>query len=353
MDMVSFAANAPKAELHVHIEGSFEPERMFALAKRNGIRLPFASVEEIKEAYNFANLQEFLDIYYQGMAVLRCEEDFFDLTTTYLQRAAADNVIHTEIFFDPQAHLERGIPFAEQIRGIHRALEKGKTRLGMSSRLIMCFLRHLSEESALATLAEAERHLSMIDGVGLDSSEKGYPPRLFRTVFARARALGLHVVAHAGEEGPPSYVREALELLQVERIDHGNRALEDPALTRHLAETGTPLTVCPLSNLKLQVIPDMRRHPLKAMLDAGLKAMVNSDDPAYFGGYVNDNYAAVIRALDLDRRHIETLLRNSFTAAFVPEAEKNALLARLEQYFSGNGTGAGESDPVQGWKNIV
>jgi adenosine deaminase len=335
MDMVSFAANAPKAELHIHIEGSFEPELMFALARRNGIRLPYSSVEDLRHAYNFSNLQEFLDIYYQGMAVLRREEDFFDLTMAYLQRAAADNVIHTEIFFDPQAHLERGIAFAEVIKGIHQALQAGKTRFGLSSRLIMCFLRHLSEESALATLAEAESFLPLIDGVGLDSSEKDHPPRLFTAVFARARALGLHVVAHAGEEGPPSYVREALDLLQVERIDHGNRALEDPGLTRHLAETAIPLTVCPLSNLKLRVIPAMRRHPLKTMLDAGLVATVNSDDPAYFGGYVNDNYAAVIRALGLERKHVETLLRNSFTTAFVPAAEKNVMLARLERYFSG------------------
>ena len=334
MDLVSFAANAPKAELHIHIEGSLEPELMLALARKNAVNLPYASVEEIRQAYNFKNLQEFLDIYYQGMAVLRTEGDFFDLTMAYLQRAATENIIHTEIFFDPQAHLERGVAFADVVGGIHRALQAGKSRFGLSSRLIMCFLRHLSEKSALTTLAEAEDYLPMIDGVGLDSSEIGHPPRLFTSVFARARALGLHLVAHAGEEGPPSYVKEALDLLQVERVDHGNRALEDPGLTRHLAESAMPLTVCPLSNLKLQVCPDMNRHPLKTMLDAGLMATVNSDDPAYFGGYVNANYAAVIRALGLDRRQIESLLRNSFTAAFAPEMDKNAMLARLEHYIS-------------------
>ncbi len=331
-DLISLAANAPKAELHLHIEGSFEPELMFAIAQRNGVKLPFASVEDIRAAYNFSNLQEFLDIYYQGMSVLLCERDFYDLTWAYLKRAAADNVIHTEIFFDPQGHTARGVAFADAIGGIARALGDAQDKLGMSSKLIMCFLRHLSEEDALATLEEAQPFMALIDGVGLDSSEIGHPPSKFERVFAKARELGLHIVAHAGEEGPPDYIWQALDILKVERVDHGNRALEDGKLVARLADEGMCLTVCPLSNLKLCVVDDMKAHPIRAMLDAGLKPCINSDDPSYFGGYVNDNFAALIDALPLTRTDVEQLLRNSFEGAFLAAEEKNKALRRLEDY---------------------
>lgn len=333
-DLTAFAANAPKAELHLHIEGSFEPELMFEIATRNAVKLPFASVEEIRAAYDFANLQEFLDIYYQGMSVLLFEQDFYDLTWAYLQRAAADNVIHTEIFFDPQGHTERGVAFADAVNGIARALRDGQEKLGISYKLILCFLRHLSEEAAMATLQEAEPFLSLIDGVGLDSSEIGHPPSKFERVFAKARALGLRLVAHAGEEGPPSYVWEALDGLKIERVDHGNRALEDDDLVQRLASTGMCLTVCPLSNLKLCVVDDMKDHPILAMLDAGLKPCINSDDPSYFGGYVNDNFAALTAALPLTRGHIEKLLTHSFEGSFMAPADKDAALARLRDYFA-------------------
>ena len=276
----------PKAELHLHIEGSLEPELLFALAARNGVAIPLDSVEAVRAAYDFSNLQDFLDIYYQGMSVLLTEQDFFDLTWAYLERARADNVRHVEIFFDPQGHTERGVAFETALDGIERALKAGEADLGISYRLIMCFLRHLSEEDAFATLEQAMPHLSRIHGVGLDSSEVGHPPSKFARVFARARELGLHVTAHAGEEGPPEYVHEALDLLAVERIDHGNRALEDDALAQRIADEGLTLTVCPLSNLKLCVIRDIADSPIKRMLDLGLKATVNSDDPAYFGGYI-------------------------------------------------------------------
>ena len=332
--LTTLAAKAPKAELHLHIEGSFEPELMFEIARRNGVTLPFASVEEIRAAYDFANLQEFLDIYYQGMSVLLQSRDYYDLTMAYLRRAAADNVIHTEIFFDPQGHTERGVAFADVIGGITRALDEGREKLGISSRLIMCFLRHLSEEEAFATLEQAVPHLDAIAGIGLDSSEVGHPPSKFARVFAKARDMGLHVVAHAGEEGPPDYVWEALDMLKAERIDHGNRALEDDELVARLAREHTCLTVCPLSNLKLCVIDDMKNHPIKAMLDAGLKPCVNSDDPSYFGGSVNANYAALIEALDLSRNDVGQLLRNSFEGAFLEPDEKRAALARLEDYLA-------------------
>ncbi|MDZ4367058.1 MAG: adenosine deaminase, partial [Afipia sp.] len=297
-DRATFIATLPKAELHLHIEGSLEPELMFALAQRNGVAIPFANVEEVRSAYAFSNLQDFLDIYYQGMGVLVTEQDFYDLTAAYLARAHADAVRHVEIFFDPQGHTERGIAFATVVRGITRALDDAQARFGMTSKLIMCFLRHLDEADAEATLDEALPYLDRIDGVGLDSSEVGHPPAKFERVFARARALGLKIVAHAGEEGPPAYVVEALDLLNVDRIDHGNRSLEDPALVARLAARGITLTVCPLSNLKLCVVDDIATHPLKIMLDAGLHATVNSDDPSYFGGYVNANYQAVADALD-------------------------------------------------------
>lgn len=323
-------AALPKAELHLHIEGSLEPEMLFALAQRNGVEIPFASVDEVRAAYDFSNLQDFLDIYYQGMNVLRTRQDFHDLTWAYLQRAAADNVRHVEIFFDPQGHTERGVDFETVIGGITDALAKGEAELGITHRVIMCFLRHLSEDEALAMLAEAEPWLDRIDGVGLDSSEVGHPPSKFARAFARARGLGLHVTAHAGEEGPPEYVREALDLLEVERIDHGNRALEDAALTRRIADEGLTLTVCPLSNLKLCVIPEIAQSPIRRMLDAGLKATINSDDPAYFGGYVGENYRAVAGALELSRDQLLDLAANSFTGSFLPPEAQAPHLAEIE-----------------------
>lgn len=324
----AFIAALPKAELHLHIEGSLEPEMMFALAQRGGVELAFGSVEAIRAAYEFSNLQDFLDIYYQGMAVLRTEQDFHDLTAAYLARAEADNVRHVEIFFDPQGHTARGVAFADVVGGIARALDDAKAR-GITSRLIMCFLRHLSESDAEATLDEALPHLHLIHGVGLDSSEVGHPPDKFARVFARARGLGLKIVAHAGEEGPPDYVWQALDVLGVDRIDHGNRALEDAALVQRIVADGLTLTVCPLSNLKLCVVDDLANHPLRRMLRAGLKATVNSDDPAYFGGYVNANFIAVAEALDLSRDEIITLARNSFTGSFLEPQEQAPHLAAI------------------------
>lgn len=320
----------PKAELHLHIEGSLEPEMLFALAKRNGVSIPFNSPEEVRAAYDFSNLQDFLDIYYQGMSVLQTEQDFYDLTWAYLKRASADNVRHVEIFFDPQGHTERAIEFDTVIEGITRALDDGRTVLGITSRLIMCFLRHLSEEDAQETLEQAVPWLDRIDGVGLDSSELGHPPSKFAMVFARARELGLFLTAHAGEEGPPAYVDEALHQLHVQRIDHGNRALEDPALVHHLARDQVTLTVCPLSNLKLCVIDRIEDSPVKAMLDSGIKATVNSDDPAYFGGYVNDNFVAVAEALDLSREDLLTLARNSFTGSLLSAEDQAPHLAAID-----------------------
>ncbi|WP_188237876.1 adenosine deaminase [Sphingopyxis sp. LK2115] len=328
-ERAAFIAGLPKAELHLHIEGSLEPELMFELARRNGVAIPFANVGEVRAAYAFSNLQDFLDIYYQGMGVLQTEQDFYDLTAAYCTRANADTVRHVEIFFDPQGHTARGVAFETVITGITRALDDAKARYGMTSKLILCFLRHLSEAEAEATLDEALPFLDRIAGVGLDSSELGHPPAGFERVFARARDLGLKLVAHAGEEGPPEYVREALDLLKVDRIDHGNRSLEDPALVARLAASGMTLTVCPLSNLKLCVVDDMADHPLKIMLDAGLKATVNSDDPSYFGGYVNANYQAVADALDLSRDDLVTLARNSFTGSFLSDAEKARHLAAI------------------------
>ncbi len=320
-DLESLIARLPKAELHLHIEGSLEPEMLFALAARNGVAIPFASAAEVRAAYEFSNLQDFLDIYYQGMSVLITEQDFYDLTWAYLDRASADTVRHVEIFFDPQGHTTRGIAFETALDGIERALKDGEARLGISYRLIMCFLRHLSEEEAFATLEQAKPYLHRIHGVGLDSSELGHPPAKFQRVFAIARELGLHVTAHAGEEGPPEYVYEALDLLEVERIDHGNRALEDAALTRRIADEGLTLTVCPQSNLRLCVIPDMASSPVKRMLDLGLKVTVNSDDPAYFGGYLNDNFRSITAALGLSAAQLVQLAENSFTGSFLPPAD--------------------------------
>lgn len=331
-ERATFIALLPKAELHLHIEGSLEPELMFELAQRNDVAIPFASVDEVREAYAFSNLQDFLDIYYQGMGVLQTGQDFYDLTAAYLARAHADAVRHAEIFFDPQGHTARGIAFETVITGITRALDDAKTGYGMTSKLIMCFLRHLSEAEAEATLDQALPYLDRIDGVGLDSSEVGHPPAKFERVFARARDLGLKIVAHAGEEGPPAYVYEALDLLKVDRIDHGNRSLEDPALVARLASEGMTLTVCPLSNLKLCVVDDIANHPLKLMLGAGLHATVNSDDPSYFGGYINANYQAVADALDLSRDDLLTLARNSFTGSFLADDDKARHLAAIDAY---------------------
>jgi adenine deaminase len=331
-DRTAFINGLPKAELHLHLEGSLEPELMFALAKRNGINIPFATIEEVRAAYSFSNLQDFLDIYYQGASVLMVEEDFYDLTMAYLQRVAQDACTHVEVFFDPQTHTDRGIGINVVIGGIARALEDGQRQLGISSKLILCFLRHLNEAAAFATLAAAGPYLDKIFGVGLDSSEVGHPPSKFMNVFKAARDQGLHLFAHAGEEGPPSYIWEALDLLGIDRIDHGNRALEDEALIRRLAKDGLPLTVCPLSNLSLCVVNDLKAHPLKRMLDLGLKVTINSDDPAYFGGYLNANWHAIADALDLSKEDLVTLANNSFTGSYLDEGEKAARVAAIEAW---------------------
>ena len=327
-----FIEGLPKVELHLHIEGSLEPELMFNLAQRNDIDLPFNSVAEVRDAYNFSNLQDFLDIYYRGMSVLQTEQDFFDLTWAYLQKIAAQNVMHTEIFFDPQGHTERGIEFETVLNGITKALNDGEQKLGISSCLIMCFLRHLSEEDAFKTLEQALPHKDKIVGVGLDSSEVGHPPSNFENVFAKAREEGFLVVAHAGEEGPPEYVWEALDLLKVNRVDHGNRSLEDDGLVQRLVDECIPLTVCPLSNLKLCVVSDLRNHPIRKMLDFGLKVTINSDDPSYFGGYMNENFIQVTEALALEESHLTMITRNAIEASFLDESDKSALQQRLEDY---------------------
>jgi adenosine deaminase len=331
-DLDAFIAGLPKAELHMHIEGSLEPELMFELARRNRVDIPFRSVEEVRAAYSFSNLQDFLDIYYQGAEVLRTEEDFRDLAAAYFDRAAADSVRHAEIFFDPQTHTDRGIPFAVAVQGLLAGMDEARERHGLSSKLILCFLRHLDEDAAFATLRDAEPWLDRIEAVGLDSSELGHPPEKFARVFAAAAELGLKRVAHAGEEGPPDYVRQALDLLHVDRLDHGNRSLEDPDLVARLARERITLTVCPLSNLKLCVVDDMAGHPIDLMLREGLRATINSDDPAYFGGYINDNYRAAASARGLDRGQLTTLARNSFEGSFLGEDEKAAHIERLEDY---------------------
>lgn len=334
-DLDAFISGLPKAELHMHIEGSLEPELMFALARRNGVEIPFRSVEEVRAAYSFSNLQDFLDIYYQGANVLLTQEDFRDLAAAYFDRAAADNVVHAEIFFDPQTHTDRGVPFRTVVSGLLAGMDEARERHGITSKLILCFLRHLDEEAAFATLREAEPWIDRIEAVGLDSSELGHPPSKFERVFEAAAAMGLKRVAHAGEEGPADYVWEALDLLKVDRIDHGNRSLDDPALMRRLAEERMTLTVCPLSNLKLCVVPDMEAHPIDRMLAAGLRVTVNSDDPAYFGGYVNDNFRAAAAGRGLGRDELATLARNSFLGSFLGAEEKEPHLARLEAYVSG------------------
>ncbi len=328
----AFISGIPKAELHLHIEGTFEPELMFEIASRNRIKLKYNSVDELKAAYNFNNLQEFLDIYYSGADVLIEEQDFYDLTWAYLQKIHSQNVVHTELFFDPQTHSLRGVPFHKVISGIHRALEDGREKLGISSRIILSILRHLSEESAFLTLQESLEYRDWITAVGLDSSEKGHPPSKFEQVFSKAREEGFLTVAHAGEEGPPEYVWEALNLLQVSRIDHGNRSLEDSLLVDELVKRGMPLTVCPLSNLKLKVVRDMTQHPLVEMLDKGMMATVNSDDPAYFGGYVNENYLAVAKDLNLSKEQIVQLAKNSFAASFLDEDMKQKMIEKVDRF---------------------
>lgn len=325
----------PKAELHMHIEGSLEPELIFALAQRNGVVLPYADVEALRAAYAFTDLQSFLDIYYAGASVLLHEQDFFDMGMAYFRRAAADNVVHAEIFFDPQTHTDRGVPIATVIDGLHRACETARRELNVSALLILCFLRHLSEEAALATLQAALPHRDKFIGVGLDSSERGHPPEKFARIFARCGELGLHRVAHAGEEGPPDYIRSALDVLHVERIDHGVRCLEDPALVARLAAERIPLTVCPLSNVKLCVYPGLAQHRIGELLDAGLCVTINSDDPAYFGGYVNANYLQTFAALpQLTARHAWQFAANSFEASFVGEAQKQGFREALDRAFA-------------------
>ena len=328
---VALARRLPKAELHIHIEGSLEPELIFGLARRNGVALPYASVEALRAAYAFTDLQSFLDIYYAGASLLLHEPDFYDMAWAYFQRAQADHVLHAELFFDPQTHTARGVPMATVINGLSRACADAQARLGISASLILCFLRHLSEDDALATLEAALPHREHFIGVGLDSSEVGHPPEKFVRVFARCRELGLRIVAHAGEEGPPDYIWQALELLQAERIDHGVRCLEDPVLVAELARRRIPLTVCPLSNLKLCVVPTLAEHPMKRLLNAGLCATVNSDDPAYFGGYLNENFEQLVRALHLSQDDVITLARNSFDASFVAADARARLHAALEQ----------------------
>jgi len=330
-DLVALIRRLPKVELHLHIEGSFEPELMFALAQRNGVALPYPSVEALRAAYDFSNLQSFLDLYYAGANVLITEQDFYDLTWAYLTKAHADNLVHTEIFFDPQTHTARGVPFATVLNGILRALDDGKAKFGISYRLIMSFLRHLSEADGFATLDEAMPYLERIDGVGLDSSEQGNPPEKFARLFERCKELGLPRVAHAGEEGPPEYVRQALELLDVARIDHGVRSLEDEELVQRLVDLAMPLTVCPFSNVRLKVVETLAEHNLKQLLERGLMVTVNSDDPAYFGGYLQDNLLACAEVLDLSREQVLTLVKNGFIASWLSDADKAHWLAEVDR----------------------
>lgn len=328
---VALARAIPKAELHIHIEGSLEPELIFALARRNGVKLPYASVEALRAAYAFTDLQSFLDIYYAGASVLLTAQDFHDMAWAYFLRAKADNVVHAELFFDPQTHTARGVPMATVVEGLSSACRQAETELGVSSALILCFLRHLSEEDAFATLEAALPYREHFIGVGLDSSELGHPPEKFERVFARCRELGLRLVAHAGEEGPPDYMWQAIDLLKVQRIDHGVACLQDPLLVAELAHTRLPLTVCPLSNLKLCVVSDLREHPLKTMLDAGLCVTVNSDDPAYFSGYMNANFEQTVAALGLSEAEVVTLARNSVEASFVSDTQRSSLYAAVSR----------------------
>jgi adenosine deaminase len=322
----------PKAELHLHIEGTLEPELMFRLAQKNGITIPYNSVDEVKNAYQFQNLQDFLDIYYAGANVLITEQDFFDLTWAYLQKAHSQNIVHVEIFFDPQTHTHRGIPFETVVNGIHNALLKAEKELGITSHLIMCFLRHLSEQDAINTFQEALPFKNIIMGVGLDSSERGNPPQKFENVFEMAKKAGFKTVAHAGEEGSAAYVQDALHILHIDRIDHGNNALDNPDLIEEIVKKEIALTVCPLSNLKLKVVQDLTKHPIKKMLDLGIKATINSDDPAYFGGYLNENFIAIGEALQLSKSEILTLVKNSFSASFMDENFKKYWIAKVNSF---------------------
>lgn len=327
-----FILNIPKAELHLHIEGTLEPDLMFLLAKRNNIKLSYASVTDLKKAYQFNNLQDFLDLYYQGAGVLQTEQDFYDLTFAYLQKAHSQGVLHAEIFFDPQTHTSRGISFKTVMNGIKKAFEEGRDKLGISTKLILCFLRHLEEEEAMKTLEQALPYKEKIIAVGLDSGEKGNPPSKFRCVFERARKEGFLVTVHAGEEGPASYVWEALTLLHAVRIDHGNHALDDGVLVRELVQKQIPLTICPLSNLKLKVVQDMSVYPLKKMMSGGLLVSINSDDPAYFGGYIADNYQAAAEALNLSKEEIVQLAKNSFQSSFLNADEKREMIKKIQDY---------------------
>jgi len=337
MSIEEFIKNIPKAELHVHIEGTFEPELMFKIASRNHISIKHKSVEELKKAYDFTNLQHFLDIYYEGASVLITKLDFYDLTWAYLEKVHLQNVQHTEIFFDPQTHTSRGIKLSTVIEGINEALIDGRKKLGISSNLILCFLRHLSEAEAFQTLENSLEFKDLIIGVGLDSSERGHPPSKFKRVFEQALKEGFKTVAHAGEEGPAEYVWEAIDLLKVSRIDHGNNSLQDKNLVDELVNRKIPLTVCPLSNLKLKVIAEMKNHPLKTMLEKGLFVTVNSDDPSYFGGYVNENFQAVSTALNLNKEEIFLLAKNSFNASFLDENTKTEMIERVERFYRENG----------------
>lgn len=332
MKQIQLIEKIPKAELHLHIEGTLEPELMFKLAQRNKIPLRFKNIDEVRKAYNFYNLQSFLDIYYEGAKMLVHQEDFYDMTMAYLLKCREDNVVHTEIFFDPQTHTERGISFETALNGIHRALADAKKEFGLSSHIIMCFLRHLSEEDAFKTLKEALPFKDKILGVGLDSGEVGHPPAKFERVFAAAREAGFLTVAHAGEEGPPSYIWEALDLLKVKRIDHGVRSIEDEKLMTRIIDEKMPLTVCPLSNIKLCVFKKMEDHNLKKLLQKGVMVTINSDDPAYFGGYMNQNFIEASRALDLSVDEIKTLASNSFSASFLPQAEKNKWIKEIKEW---------------------
>ncbi len=331
-----FIEGIPKAELHLHIEGTFEPELMFEIAKRNNIKIKYSTVTELKNAYKFNNLQEFLDIYYAGANVLIHENDFYDLTWSYLNKVHEQNVKHVEIFFDPQTHTDRGISFDTVITGIYKALEDGKEKLGITFRLIMSFLRHLDEASAFKTLEQGLGYKKWISGVGLDSSEIGNPPSKFERVFAKSIEEGFITVAHAGEEGPAEYIWEALDLLNVKRIDHGNRCLDDHKLVDRLATQQIPLTLCPLSNLELKVVTDLKDHPIVKMMDKNLLVTVNSDDPAYFGGYMNENYLGIAKALNLSKRQITELVKNSFNASWLPDTEKEKYISKIENYFLNN-----------------
>lgn len=335
----SFIIGIPKSELHLHIEGTFEPELMFEIAERNNVPLKYKTVDELKLAYNFGNLQDFLDIYYAGAGVLLHEQDFYDLTHAYLEKIYKQNVLHTEIFFDPQTHTKRGVQFATVINGISKALVEGEKKFGITYKLILCILRHLDEDDAIATINQALEYKELISAIGLDSSEVGHPPSKFERVFKKAKDEGFLTVAHAGEEGPADYVWEALNLLSVSRIDHGNRSLEDETLVNELVKNKIPLTVCPLSNLRLKVVEKLEDHPLKTMLQKGLFATINSDDPAYFGGYINENYLAIAKGLNLSKEDIFVLAKNSFAASFLTEEQKNFYIKKVSDYYTENTNG--------------